>query len=188
MDGLRSAAGAQMEFEFGGEKHILGPITLEHFGMFEQHLVREKRRAAVREATDVADLFPAAMREPMLNEAKERARAIQRVQPTEVFAWLDTPEGVAYTLWLLFEDKFPGKYTHADIQIEITRLAMENAAEFEQLKADRDQAAGLDESPGNPPVPGAADPGDAPGSNSSGDSLPQPKPEAAAGSPAPSSG
>ena len=189
MEGLRSVSGARMEFEFDGERHLLGPITLEHFGLFEQHLVRERRRAAVRHYSDVMDLMPEEKRESLWSQAMEDAKKIQEVTPQEVFRWIDSPTGMAYTLWVLFEDKYPGRYKLADLDRAMMEMATQNAAKFEGLKMDRDQAAGLDvETRGN--QPGPVEPGpsaNAPGAISSGNSPRPPKPAAEAGSQKPSS-
>ena len=94
----------------------------------------------------------------IMSRAFAESRIIGRISREECAEWIDTIEGVSFTLWLDWSDRYPGKYTLKDITDEMTRLGEDFLG---QMIAVRDQASGTDlvgNSTGSPTAPTATGP------------------------------
>ena len=151
MNGLGKAAGAPVTFNFDGQTYLLGPFGLRDFGVVENHLLRQKRNQRQQMTLDIKEsLVSAGIWESEWQEAKAAADKITEIDAQEVFRWLDTRQGIAFTLWVMLEKHCPGKYTLQDVEDKITAMATEHV---ENLKASRDQAATLDQPNPSHPAP-----------------------------------
>jgi hypothetical protein len=157
MDGLARAVGAGVPITFDGIDMVLEPLTLKDFGVIEQYLLKEKRpnilTDAVRAAAAIPDDLPKSERErlsrQLLEVAAHEASKFNRISADEVAAWLDTIEGVIFTVWLLLERRKPGEYSLADVAAKIEALGGDKtqgelSEQQAALRAARDQASGID--------------------------------------------
>jgi len=139
-DGIAGPTGAGVPVEFGGETLILDPLTLKDFGLIERHLLRRRKNPleVVREA--VKDL-PPDLAEKLLERAYEDAKKESVIPASEVVEFLDSLEGVAFSYWIMFEKRYPGKFS-IDQCLDIMQGLSEE--ELEERKRARDEASGLD--------------------------------------------
>jgi len=81
------------------------------------------------------------MAEKLMADARTEAMRKNKISPREVAAWIDTVEGLTFTLWMKLGKRYPGKYS-----LEQTQQIMQSMHDSDQdrLKKLRDQASGLD--------------------------------------------
>jgi len=161
MDGLGRAIGAGVPIQFSGETLILDPVTVSDFGLIEQELLSRRpnpmdltRKEAQAFILDAAKLGSSAedeflrkqyiaMAEKIMADGMAAARKANGIKPTEVAEWLDTFDGVQFTLWLKLDQRYPDRFFTLDKIKEVMQSMQED--EIERLKKLRDQASGLDE-------------------------------------------
>lgn len=168
MDALARATAAGVPVEFDGQTLLLDPLRLQDIGTIEQHLLkgrpnlltqaaqagREINRLAREEIEEIPADDP--KREEKAREIKEEARAqidsmqakavaearkVNKATPEELGNFLDSPEGLGFCLWLVFNRRYPGKFTLERINEIVTDIGDEALANLMQA---RDQAAGVD--------------------------------------------
>ena len=83
-----------------------------------------------------------AMAEKLMADARTEAMKKNKIPPREVAAWLDTVEGVTFTIWLKLDQKYPGKYTLQQTQAIMQAM---HESDRERVKKLRDQASAFDE-------------------------------------------
>jgi hypothetical protein len=159
-----------MDFTIDGKTYLIGPFDLGDFGSVEAYLIRKRRKERLQLISDMRGDLPEDLWREEWEKAKVEAQTITKIDPKEIGGWdeigedgktvvthhdgwLDTREGLAYTLWLMLERKYPGEFTLETLQTKITEMAL---TEFEELKIARDQTAGLDEAGKNSTGPSAS--------------------------------
>lgn len=104
MDGLAHAGGAGIEINrANGERHFLAPMTLAEFATVEMHLL-DKRRNPIDAVLPELGKLPPDMARYLLDRAYEdlkKDKGAVRVSRKEVAEWLDSPEGLIYTVQML---------------------------------------------------------------------------------------
>lgn len=141
MDGVARPSGAGVTITFGGETLILEALTLKDFGLIENHLLSQRQNPLLVVRDVIGDL-PPEMADKLLDKAYRDAKKMNEVAAEEVAEWIDTFNGMAFSLWLSLEKRYAGRFT-LDNVLEIMEAISEE--ELEDLKNLRDQAAGLDE-------------------------------------------
>lgn len=144
MDGLGRAVGAGVTLKFGEREIILEPLTLRDFGLIEQHLLSQ-RRSPLDLVKDVVRDLPPELAKSLLEQAYEDAKKGNTISPQEIAEWIDTFDGMAYSLWLSLEKRYPGEYQLTDVHDVMQQMMESDESVMERLKALRDQASGLDE-------------------------------------------
>jgi len=142
MDGLSRPIGASVPIVFKGRTWILPPMRLHDFGVVEQHLLSRRpnlvaialeaarQQGLTEEATDL-----------LVDRALKQAAKSNRISSEEMKEWLDTREGVAFTLWQCLEKSYPGQLTLEDTNDILQKMAEDK---FAEMLAKRDQASGMD--------------------------------------------
>ncbi len=82
------------------------------------------------------------MADKIVASAREEARKLNKLSFTEVGQWMDTLEGVVFTLWLKLEQRYPGRFSLTAVGDTIMQ---EGTEKVERVRALRDQASGLDD-------------------------------------------
>ncbi len=150
-DGLGRAMGAGVPINFGGETLILDPLTLKDLGVIEQHLLRSRRTSLDVGREQVQEIWadkalPAELKTELckaaVQHAQDEARKQNTVSREDIVRWLDSSEGLGFTLWLLINKRQPGKYSLEQVRDIVGKLDEDGVREL--LKA-RDQASGIDE-------------------------------------------
>jgi len=162
ISGISGPAAGQAEITLDGQTYLIGPITLRDFATVEKHLVRQKRKQRQQMTLDLRDDMPPDLWQKEWEVARREAAAITRVDPEEVagtppkfdddgnmidpgnIGWIDTVEGMGYTLWLMFERSNPGKFTLEEL---IDKLNQMDDSILDDIKESRDQAGTLDQIP-----------------------------------------
>ena len=171
MDGLGRAIGAGVPVEFDGKTLIFEPMNYKDLGVVEQHMLAiqpsvkdllEEARAQAREFIAMAaeERFKPpgdnvdverrefvsqnylAMAEKVMASALAAARKINFISRADVVAWIDSFEGLTFSYWLKFDQRYPGRFSLEKIQ-EIVQAMGETG--FNKLCRVRDQASGFDE-------------------------------------------
>lgn len=75
----------------------------------------------------------------MMDRAFDEAKKVAKIDIKEVQHWMDTPPGVAYTIWLSLEKRYPSKFTLKEANKIIDAMSDRGRAE---LVKSRDLAAG----------------------------------------------
>jgi hypothetical protein len=95
---------------------------------------RKKAQAIAEEARGQA--------ESIKNQAFAETRKISKISREEFSDWIDSFEGVAFSLWLDWSERYPGKYTLEQITKILNKMGNEHLA---TMIAARDQASGTDD-------------------------------------------
>lgn len=131
MEGLNRAVGAAVPFEWKGRQYALERFSIGDWAYLEECLLRRKRQAVVKQATDLKDVLDADSYRELLKEKIQQANAITEVSNDEVASLLamdgggDGGEdagratrdarGMAFFLSCILNRKYPGEFTEADI-------------------------------------------------------------------------
>ena len=155
-DDLGRVAGSGVPTTFNGEDIVVPAIDFERIGEVSQYILSKRPRPGkvLRELLeDLGDILTEEDREKMLHDSLVAGRKLSVVSSEELAEYLDSIEGLVMTIWLGFEDRYPGKYSKTDVMHIIQGL---DEDEKLRLFQDRDQAMGMDElgnSTGRTPEP-----------------------------------
>lgn len=144
MDGLARAAGSGMDMELGGRTIMLSPLTLNDIGTVEQHLLA-KRKNPLQIVAEAKQYLSDEDYKMLLSRAYEDARKDNKISPAELSAFMDSLEGVVYTIWLC------SRKNHPELTLEwfnetINSMAQQGGDEqIQEIIRRRDMASGLDE-------------------------------------------
>ncbi len=83
-----------------------------------------------------------AMAEKVMADARTEAQRKNKVPAQEVAAWLDSLEGLTFSLWLKLGQRYPNRFTLKQTQQIMGAM---HRKDVERLQSLRDQASGLDE-------------------------------------------
>jgi hypothetical protein len=131
-----------------GETVILPGMSLEDYGVVENHLLNLRRDQLI----EVGAKMCASLKERGLDDlaeaelslARQDAREVRSIPHEEAEAWMNTYEGAAFTIWILLDRSHPGKYSLEQCRQAIAEKAKANANALEKLNDKRRQAAGTD--------------------------------------------
>ena len=141
MDGMGRAAGSPVVMKLGGKDYKMSALTLRDFGTIEQHLLRKRPNVLKVVGEAVKDL-PAEHAKLLLDKAYEDMKRGNTIPATEVAEWVDTFEGMVFSVWLAISKNHP-ELALDDVMDIMSSMTEE---EMEELKELRDVASGLDES------------------------------------------
>jgi hypothetical protein len=141
VNGLCRASGAPATITLGCEVLRLPPLTLEDLGTIEHHLIQVRRWEVLRTVHALRGALPADVWQSEWAAARERADKIRSLEEREVLAWLDSDAGFAFSLWLMLDKRYPGRFTPDGLFNLVSTLPPD---ELLRLRIARDQAAALD--------------------------------------------
>ena len=141
MDGVARAAGSGVSIEFNGRTLILAPLSLKDFGLIENHLLSQQLNPLDLVKVVVKDL-PPELAAGLLRDAYKDAKQMNMISAAAVAEWIDTFDGMAYTMWVCLNKTYPNEFELADV-VQIMQELTED--ELERMKNLRDQASGIDE-------------------------------------------
>ena len=107
MDGLARCVAAPVDVSFGKIQWWVLPLTLFRLGCCEQRILAARSTPLERVIEALPGLPTVEMRRQFLKRAHAQTyadRSISKVPYRDVMAWLRTPDGVAYSLWLCLRD------------------------------------------------------------------------------------
>ena len=139
MDGLARMAGAPVFVEIDGRQYELSPLQIKDFGAIEHHLL-SKRVNPVEQVIPLLSGLTPDQQKVLLQEAYRELRATNKVPASEVAKWMDSMDGVGFTIWLCLRKKHP-EMTLERIEAWVQR---EGDRALAELVARRDQASGTD--------------------------------------------
>lgn len=139
-NGVNRAAGSPTTVTLDGKTYIMEPLTLKDFGVIENEYLKRRPNPlkAVAEAKGV--LSPEDY-DKLLTQAYRDAVNVAKASPQEISEWLDTREGVVFSIWLSL------RKNHPELTKEQAEQAIQEMGE-QQLKGlaeSRDVASGIDE-------------------------------------------
>lgn len=141
MEGLGRAAGSGVPINFRGETIILPPLDLEDLGTIEQHLLRTRPDPLQRVQAVIKDL-PENLARELVEKAYEDGKKLNTISAAEVGDYLDSINGLAFSVWLALQKRYGDKFSHKNVYNVLNQLTAE---ELEELRRARDQASGLDD-------------------------------------------
>jgi len=137
MNGLCRAIGADGVITLDGRLYRLPPMTLGDFGTVEAYLLEQRRWERLRPLLAVRNQLP----EDDWEDAKQEALSLKSIAEEDVFAWIATDAGLAFTLWLLLEKCYPERFTVDGLMMTLDRMTPEDRL---RLVLARNQAATID--------------------------------------------
>lgn len=152
MDGISRPFGGDSTFQWDGESLLLAPLDLSDFATIENHMLNLRRRPLYDQAGEMMMALPEALGKQYWEPLLAEARALNMIPMDDVLKWLDTPHGMAYSLWMQLSKRYPGKYKLHDCEMQILKATTERLREIKQRQ---DQASGIDPA-GNSTGPSAA--------------------------------
>ena len=141
MDGLAKPAGSGIPIKFNGEDLVLDALGIEDLGVIENHLL-SKRKNPLDVAKQAFPGLPPELAEKLLERAYTDALKVAVVTTQEVFEYIDTLEGMRYTIWLALEKRYPGRFSLDKIGAVLDQMDDEA---LEELKNKRAISSGLDQ-------------------------------------------
>jgi len=143
MTGMALPAGAGVHVNFGGEDLILSPLSVEDLGVIENKL-REKRRSRdpIGMITKHLANMPPELAEKLATRAYEDAMKVDEIPAEEVAEWMDTLDGMSFTIWLALEKRYPARFSIKDCYAIMEKMAEDD---LERLKQQQLMSSGLDE-------------------------------------------
>lgn len=148
MNGLSRASGAPVPITFAGKKLLLDPLGLRDFGTIENYMLDARPNPLEVVAATVQKFDDSGnhkLAEKLLERAYEDAKKNNKIPPEEVAAWIDTVEGVGFTIWLSLSKRYGSEYPMELCMDIVQQLAEDNIEGLEKLKEQRDMASTLDE-------------------------------------------
>ena len=119
---------------------MLKPLTLRDFGTIEQHLL-SKRPNVLKQVAEAAKDLPDSMAKALIDRAYDDMKAGNTVSSQEVAAYMDTFDGIAFTIWISLR-KDDDTVTLDEVTESLHAM---NEADVSSIAADRDFVSGLDE-------------------------------------------
>lgn len=139
MDGLARASGAPVPFSFRGETYLLAGLTLNDFGVMEQHLLAQKPNPVKIVAEAYKDL-PQSVADALIKQAYADAKEVCMISQSTIFSWLQTFAGKSFSFWLSLRHNHP---TMTEPQALHLFSSMSDA-ERDDVVAKVAQASGID--------------------------------------------
>ena len=147
MDGLSRPSGSGVPITVEGKTLYLAPLVLSDLGEMENHLLAEKQKrnpfAELRKELAGTPDMPDGDREFLLTLAYQDHKRKNFVALGEMQDWMDSREGMIYSLWICLRKNYPEDFKTLEQAAEFFDRVTED--QFEQFKQLRDVAAGLDE-------------------------------------------
>lgn len=144
-DDLGRAAGSGVPFKFNGEDLVFPPITMEILGELRQWLLTQRKspQAVLAEHLEsLGDKLTPELVEKMVESSMAAARKLAIVSDEEFAAYIDTLDGLAMSIWLALDRRYPKRFTKDDVVQIVKNMDRQGQ---EKLFRVRDQAAGMDE-------------------------------------------
>lgn len=143
-DGLARVAGGGVPIRFDGEDVVLEPLVLKDLATIEQHLLAKRKNPLqmVQENLGNMQELDVEVQKHIIDRAYDDLKRQTTVSAQEVSEFIETTEGLAFTLWLCFGRSHPGRWKLDYIKEKIETMSMPDV--MVMLRA-RDQASGLDE-------------------------------------------
>ena len=138
-EALARAAAGSLSVDIEGKKYILAPLTMVDFATIEQEYIRRKPDP-IRKVAEYKDALCDSDYQRLLDKAYGEATAANQATPVEVSEWMDTKEGLAYSIWLSLLKTYP------QIEYEFIDKVFQRMSDevIEKMIADRDQSSGVD--------------------------------------------
>jgi hypothetical protein len=139
-NGINRAAGSPTTVKLEGKTYIMEPLTLRDFGIIENEYLK-RRPNPLKAVAEVKDILAEEDYEKLLTQAYRDATNVSKASPQEISEWLDTRDGVVFSIWLSL------RKNHPELTKEMAEAAIQQMGE-EQLKniaESRDVASGVDE-------------------------------------------
>lgn len=148
-DDLGRAAGSGVPFRFNGEDLVFPPITLEILGELRQWLLSQRKSAQdvlaehiERLQQTLGDRLTPELIEKMVESSMAAGRKLAIITDEEFAAYIDTVDGLAMSVWLALDRRYPKRFTKEDV---VKIVGGMNRDEQQRLFRVRDQAAGMDD-------------------------------------------
>lgn len=149
MEGLNRAAGAPVPFEWQGKKYVLDRFTIGDWAYLEEVFLKRKRRAIVKQATDLKGVLDDGEYREMLAAKIKEAGAITEVSNEEIAEFISgggggsggptngptgmgDVRGMVFFMATILDKRYPGEFTEGSILELISSGAMteQHLAEF----------------------------------------------------------
>lgn len=139
MDGLARASGAPVPFSFRGETYLLAGLTLNDFGVMEQHLLAQKPNPVKIVAEAYKDL-PQSVADALIKQAYADAKEVCMISQSTIFSWLQTFAGKSFSFWLSLRHNHPTMTERQSLDL----FSSMSDAERDDVVTRIAQASGID--------------------------------------------
>lgn len=140
-DGLARVAGGGVPIEFDGQMIVLEPLTMKDFATIEQHLLSKRQNPLDMVKSRLEGLEPEVQKH-LLELAYQDSKRMTTISPAEVGGFMDTVDGLAFTIWLCVQRSHPGRWTLENVE---NYVKSQSVLGIQNMLRARDQASGLDE-------------------------------------------
>jgi hypothetical protein len=142
MDGMARAMGGSATIKWQGKTYELLPLVMRDWATIENEVLRRKREAKMSAVSAMYGHIPTEAWEKQCDKVIRECEKLSEIPAAEVQEWIDTRDGLTFTLWLCLEKKYPSQFVLEDmLEVIGSQLSDEEVA---KLVAARDQANGLD--------------------------------------------
>lgn len=147
MDGIGRAIGAGVPLQLGDKTYLLGRVDARTIGELEQFMLSKRtspvdvalKRISTLEAAGVA-VSPDSKKMLLDNALEKEASGLNFITRDEFESWLDTREGITYSIWLLIRQNHPD-VSLKEINEQTVKASQDQLA---AIIAAREQVAGTD--------------------------------------------
>lgn len=139
-DGIARPAGSGTTIELGGKTLILEPLTLKDYGLVENEYLKRKPNP-IEVVAKAAEHLSQEMYDRLLDRAYKDATKVNKATPEEVADWIDSREGIIFTVWIMLRKSYP-EMSMEDVEATVGSMAED---ELRKLSEARDVSAGIDE-------------------------------------------
>lgn len=145
MDALSRAVGSGTDITIKGKTYQLSPLGLEDYGEIKNHILNSRKDPMqILRETDYTGM-PQAVIDSLTKHAFEACRKNDEISPDDIYSFMNTPEGMPFTLWVTARRNHPEVDTLEKAQALFKDLCDElGEAGIEEFVKRRDQAAGID--------------------------------------------
>ena len=140
-EGLARVTSAGVPIEFDGETVLLPPLSLQDYGVIEQHIL-SKRPNPLKAVKEVLEGLDVEVQKHLLELAYQDMKSGSTATAAELVRFTNSTDGISMVLWLGFRKTQPGRWTLDQIQEIIGKL---DASEVQKYIEASGQASGTDE-------------------------------------------
>ena len=139
-NGVNRAAGSPTTVTLDGKTYMMEPLTLKDFGVIENEYLK-RRPNPLKAVAAAKDVLSEDDYDKLLTQAYKDAVNVAKATPQEISEWLDTRDGVVFSIWLSL------RKNHPELTKEQAEEAIQEMGEQQLtgLAESRDVASGIDE-------------------------------------------
>jgi len=128
MEDLSRVTGGGISVHWKGEDFILDGFGFDDWGLLQAELIRRKRKQKLQTIADMRDSLPLDIWNEQFDKARKEAESLNEIPGDEINEFLNSELGIAFVLWVLFERRYPGRFSkHAALDMITAKAVTEES-------------------------------------------------------------